>query len=221
MFKTVLFDLDGTILNTNELIVASFLHTLEGETERLYTREDIVGNFGRSLIDQMKEYTGQEDVERFILKYRAYNISRHDELIKEFPHVRDTVEKLSRAGIKLGVVTSKVRKTTLMGLERFRLLEFMGSIITVDEVTDPKPSPEGILKAMAELGADPSTTLMVGDSQYDVLAAQRAGIKVAGVQWTEKGEDFLLQFGPDYMIADIRELLGMCAAVENRTGERP
>ncbi|WP_438447146.1 pyrophosphatase PpaX [Gorillibacterium sp. sgz5001074] len=214
MFKTVLFDLDGTILDTNELIVASFLHTLEGVTEKVYTREDIVGNFGRSLIDQMREYTGQEDVEPFIRKYRTYNISRHDELIREFPYVRETVERLSRGGIKLGVVTSKVRRTTLMGLERFGLKPFMGSIVTVDEVSEPKPSPEGIRKAMEELGAEPATTLMVGDSQYDIQAAKRAGIRVAGVRWTEKGEEFLRQFEPDFMIADIRELIGMCGLTE-------
>lgn len=210
MFKTVLFDLDGTILNTNELIVASFLHTLEGETEKVYTAQDIISNFGRSLIDQMREYTGQEDVERFITKYRTYNISRHDELIKEFPYVREVLESLSGAGVKLGVVTSKIRRTTMMGLQRFGMAPYMSTIVTVDEVSEPKPSPEGIRKAMAELGADPATTLMVGDSQYDVLAAKNAGIKVAGVKWTEKGEDFLKQFGPDYMIGDMRELLALC-----------
>lgn len=210
MIKTVLFDLDGTILNTNELIVASFLHTLEGETEKRYTREDIVSNFGRSLIDQLREYTGQEDVERFIQKYRAYNISRHDDLIAEFPNVREVLDKLARGGIKLGVVTSKVRRTTLMGLERFSMKEHMGSIITVDEVSEPKPSPEGIRKAMAELGADPATTLMVGDSQYDLLAAKAAGVRVAAVAWSEKGLDFLNQFGPDYVIQDMRDLLELC-----------
>jgi pyrophosphatase PpaX len=210
MFKTVLFDLDGTILNTNELIVASFLHTLEGETERAYTRNDIISNFGRSLIDQLREYTGQEDVERFILKYRTYNISRHDELITDFPYVNEVLDRLTAGGIKLGVVTSKVRRTTLMGLERFMLKDYMGSIITVDEVNDPKPHPEGIQKAMAELGADPATTLMVGDSQYDLLAAKAAGIKVAAVAWSEKGLDFLHQYGPDYVIHDMRDLIELC-----------
>jgi pyrophosphatase PpaX len=212
MIKAVLFDLDGTILNTNELIVASFLHTLEGETERTYTREDIISNFGRTLVDQLRDYTGLVDVERFIAKYREYNINRHDELIAEFPHVSEVVERLSRAGLKLGVVTSKVRRTSLMGLERFKLKDYMGSIITVEDVGNPKPHQEGILKALGELGVDPAEALMVGDSQYDIQAAKNAGVRVAGVAWTAKGEAFLRQYGPDYMISDMRELLDICAS---------
>lgn len=210
MFKTVLFDLDGTILNTNELIVESFLHTLKDETDKVYTRQDIINNFGRSLVDQLREYTGQEEVERFIHKYREYNISRHDDLIAEFPNVGEVLGKLHENGIKLGVVTSKIRRTTMMGLERFGMIGFLSSIVTVDDVGSPKPHPEGIRKAMEELGADPETTLMVGDSQYDVLAAKNAGVKVAGVTWTAKGEDFLKQYGPDYMIKDMRDLLELC-----------
>lgn len=214
MVKAVLFDLDGTILNTNELIVASFLHTLEGETERVYTREDIIGNFGRTLVDQLREYTGREDVEPYIAKYRAYSVARHDDLIMEFPYVREVLEKLSRAGIKLGVVTSKVKRTSYMGLDRFGLTPFLTSIITVEDVEHPKPHGEGIRKAMEELGAEPSETLMVGDSQYDILAAQDAGVRAAGVAWTAKGEDFLLQYGPDYVLRDMRELLPLCGIVE-------
>lgn len=210
MFKAVLFDLDGTILNTNELIIASFLHTLEGETDRSYKREDIIGNFGRTLVDQLRDYTGQEDVERYIAKYREYNMSRHDELIAEFPYVSEVVEQLSRAGLKLGVVTSKVRRTSLMGLERFKLKDYMGSIVTVEDVHNPKPHQEGILKALAELGVAPEDALMVGDSQYDIHAAKNAGVRVAGVAWTAKGEAFLRQIGPDYMISDMRELIDLC-----------
>ncbi|MDF2924843.1 MAG: pyrophosphatase [Paenibacillaceae bacterium] len=210
MFTAVLFDLDGTILNTNELIVDSFLHTLKGETPREYTREDIIANFGRTLVDQMRDYTGRENVEPFITKYRAHNISRHDDLIMDFPYVGEVLERLSQAGVKLGVVTSKVRRTSLMGLNRFKLTDYLQSIVTVEDVTNPKPHQEGILKAIAELGADPGATLMVGDSQYDIMAAQNAGIRVAGVSWAAKGEEFLEQFKPDYMIRDMRELLALC-----------
>ncbi|RAV02761.1 pyrophosphatase PpaX [Paenibacillus sp. YN15] len=210
MLKAVLFDLDGTILNTNELIIASFLHTLEGETPRVYTREDIIRNFGRTLVDQMREYTGLQNVERYIAKYREFNIERHDELIMDFPHVGEVLEKLHRAGLRLGVVTSKIRKTSLMGLERFGLTPYLDAIITVEDVTEPKPHGEGILKAAAILGVKPEETLMVGDSQYDILAAKHAGTRVAGVAWTAKGEDYLSGLGPDYMIRDMRELLEIC-----------
>ena len=210
MFKAVLFDLDGTILNTNELIVASFLHTLEGETPRVYTREDIIRNFGRTLVDQMREYTGLQDVERYIAKYREFNIERHDELIMDFPYVKEVLEALHGAGLRLGVVTSKIRRTSLMGLERFGLTPYLEAIVTVEVGVEPKPHGEGILKAAALLGVKPEETLMVGDSQYDILAAKHAGTRSAGVAWTAKGEDYLLGIGPDYMIRDMRELLEIC-----------
>lgn len=210
MFKAVLFDLDGTILNTNELIVESFLHTLEGETPRVYTRQDIIRNFGRTLVDQMREYTGLMDVERHITKYRDFNISRHDELIMEFPYVKEVLGRLHQAGVRLGVVTSKIRKTSLMGLDRFQLTGYLDAIITVEDVVQPKPHGEGILKAASILGVEPDSILMVGDSQYDIQAARHAGVHVAGVAWTAKGEDYLAKLEPDYMIRDMRELLEIC-----------
>jgi pyrophosphatase PpaX len=210
MYKVVLFDLDGTILNTNELIIESFLHTMQGETEREYKREDIIANFGRTLVDQLQEYTGEKEVERYITKYREYNIRRHDDLIMEFPHVKEVLEALQQAGIVLGVVTSKIKRTSLMGLDRFKLTEHLSCVITVEDVDNPKPHPEGILKAVELLGADPASVLMVGDSQYDIEAAKQAGVHVAGVTWTAKGEDYLRRLNPDYMLGDMRDLLTIC-----------
>jgi len=86
MIRTVLFDLDGTILDTNELIIQSFLHALEGVTPEPVTREQIISNMGGALVDQMKFFSGREDVDDLVQKYRAYNISKHDELVKGFPY---------------------------------------------------------------------------------------------------------------------------------------
>lgn len=215
MIQTLLFDLDGTIVNTNELIIASFLHTIEGEAAEQYTREHIVSNFGQPLVDQLKLYSGKEDVEYLVNKYREFNIGKHDELVMEFPYVSEVLEELHGHGIRLGVVTSKIRHTTMMGLRRFGLDRWLEVIVTVDEVTQPKPHPEGIRKAMAALEADPSTTLMVGDSQYDILAAKNAGVHSAGVSWTLKGEAFLRGFEPDYVLKDMRDLLPICGIKRN------
>lgn len=207
MIKTVLFDLDGTILDTNELIIASFLHALEGQTPEPVTREHIVPNMGRPLVEQMAFFSGRTEVADLVDVYRKFNVSKHDELVREFPHVRETMEALHRQGIRMGVVTSKIRLTTLMGLKLFRLDGLVDTIVTVEDVKEPKPNPEGVLKALDELGGTPDTALMVGDSQYDILAAQRAGAKAAGVAWSLKGEEFLRGYKPDYMLCDMRDLL--------------
>ncbi|MBO9608869.1 MAG: pyrophosphatase PpaX [Paenibacillaceae bacterium] len=207
MIETVLFDLDGTIVDTNELIIATFLQVLEGRSDRTYTREELVPHMGRPLLEQLRFFTGREDVAELVPLYREYNLARHDELVREFPHVREVVAALREGGIRLGVVTSKVRLTTDKGLKFCGLFDCMDAIVTFDDVDKPKPDPEGIVKAMQLLDANPETTLMVGDSQFDLLAAQAAGVKSAGVAWSLKGEAFLRQYKPDYMLHDMRDLL--------------
>ncbi|MGF9911928.1 pyrophosphatase PpaX [Paenibacillus ehimensis] len=207
MIQTVLFDLDGTIVDTNELIIQSFLHTFEGITAEPVTREHIVPNMGRPLIEQMMFFSGREQVDDLVQKYRTFNIAHHDELVREFPHVRETLAKLHAAGVKLGVVTSKIRQTTEMGLKLTGLYDYFGTIVTVDDVGKAKPDPEGIHKAVRELGGDLSSALMVGDSHYDIEAAHNAGIPSVAVAWSLKGTEYLKQYKPTHIIQDMRDIV--------------
>jgi pyrophosphatase PpaX len=209
MIHTVLFDLDGTIIDTNELIIQSFLHTFENVTEQPITREHIIPNMGRPLIEQMKFFSGRDNVEDLVDKYRTFNINRHDALVTEFPGVRETLGKLHAAGIKLGIVTSKVRMTSEMGLRLCGLYDYFDSIVTIQDVEWPKPDPEGIRKALQELGSETDGSMMVGDSHYDVDAAHNAGIASVAVAWSLKGMPYLEQYKPTYIIHDIRELLSI------------
>ena len=207
MIDTVLFDFDGTIIDTNDLIITTFLHVLEGKTAAPFTREHILPYMGQPLVDQLKLFSGQEEVEELVAAYREYNLSVHDEMIREFPHVREVLYLMHSKGIKLGIVTNKMKLTTDKGLRYFGLEHLMDAVITMNEVTVGKPDPQGVKLAVELLKADPKKTLMVGDSQYDLQAAQRAGVKSAGVAWSLKGEAYLNQFEPDYMLHDMRDLL--------------
>ncbi|TVY10318.1 pyrophosphatase PpaX [Paenibacillus cremeus] len=207
MIQTVLFDLDGTILDTNELIIQSFIHTFEGVTPEPVTREHIIPNMGRPLVEQMVYFSGRQQVDDLVQKYRKFNVDKHDELVREFPYVRETLAQLHAAGVKLGVVTSKIRMTTEMGLKLTGMYEFFGTIVTVEDVQHAKPAPEGIHKALRELGGSTESALMVGDSHYDIDAAKNAGIPSAAVAWSLKGVDYLKQYQPTHIITDIRELL--------------
>lgn len=215
MIHTMLFDLDGTILDTNELIIQSFLHTFEGVTKEPVTRDHIIPNMGRPLVEQMQFFSGRDAVDDLVQKYRKFNIERHDALVKEFPYVPETLERLHAAGIKLGVVTSKVRVTTEMGLKLCGIYDYFGAIVTVDEVERAKPDPEGIRKALKKLGSDAEGALMVGDSHYDLEAASNAGIPSVGVAWSLKGVAYLKQYNPTYIIDDIRELLPIAGVEES------
>jgi pyrophosphatase PpaX len=207
LIKTILFDLDGTIIDTNELIIATYLHVLAGQSGGPHSRETIIPHMGMPLIEQMMLFTGRSDVEDMIPVYREFNLRMHDELVREFPHVKDVMAALHEHGIRMGIVTSKIRKTTEMGLNFCKLREYVDAIVSVDDVLQPKPHPEGIHKAMRELDADPDSTLMVGDSFYDIEAAKNAGILSAGVAWSLKGEDYMRELEPDYLLKDMRDLL--------------
>lgn len=120
--------------------------------------------------------------------------------------MNETMEGLLSRGIKLGIVTTKIRPTTLKALEMFDLLKYMETIVTVNDVSQAKPHPEPVLTAVANLGVDPARTLMVGDSAVDIQSAKAAGVRVAAVAWSLKGEDTLRKYGPDYIIHDMKDL---------------
>lgn len=206
MIECVLFDLDGTIVNTNELIIHSFMHALQENGLSPLTREQIIPFMGTTLQQQMSAFSGLEDTSTLELSYRAYNNAHHDELIASFPNVNETMEELARRGITMGIVTTKIRPTTLRALEMFDLLKYMDTIVTVNDVTNAKPHPEPVLTAVRSLNVDPARTLMVGDSAVDIQSAKAAGVHAAGVAWSLKGEETLRKYNPDYIIHDMTDL---------------
>jgi len=206
MIECVLFDLDGTIVDTNELIINSFMHALKQNALAPLTREQIIPHMGTTLQQQMRTFSGLEDVTELELSYRSYNYEHHDSLIQSFPNVNETLEELRRRGIKMGIVTTKIRPTTLKALEMFDLLQYMDTIVTVNDVIEPKPHPEPVLTAVRNLGVDLRKTLMVGDSAVDIQSAKAAGVYAAAVAWSLKGEETLRKYEPDYIIHDMKEL---------------
>ena len=204
--KTILFDLDGTILDTNELIIQSFLHALKGRVAPDFGREHIIPKMGTPLNQQLQEFSGLADVTPLVAAYREVNLGRHDELVREFPYVAEVLDNLRRSGIRLGVVTTKIRLTTEKGLKYVGIYDYMDAIVTIDDVTNAKPHPEPVLRAMEQLGAKPEETLMVGDSTVDMESANAAGAVSVGVAWSLKGEARLRDAGARHIIHDMRDL---------------
>jgi pyrophosphatase PpaX len=211
MLNTILFDLDGTILDTNELIIQSFLHALQVHELEPVSREQIIQQMGKPLKEQIALFSGRNEVEDIVRSYREFNLRKHDEMVTIFPHVKEVFAALHTKGLKLGIVTSKVRLTVGRGLKLFGLEPFLSTIVTSDEVSQPKPHPESVLLALSQLGSSPEHALMVGDSQYDLLAARDAGVRSVGVAWSLQGEAWLSQFNPTYMIESMLDLLAIVA----------
>lgn len=216
MISTVLFDLDGTIVDTNELIITTFLHVIEKHLDKPYTREQIIPYMGMTLEEQLQIFSGQAEVSHLVKEYRSFNNEHHDELVREFPHVLEVIRELHQRGIKLGVVTTKIRLTAMRALELFGLKPYMDVIITVEDVKHPKPHAEPILTAVNQLKADPDSTLMVGDSPADLKSAHAAGVRSAAVAWSLKGSEFLQKYNPDYILKDMTDLYGLVGMGANR-----
>ncbi len=221
MIRTVLFDLDGTILDTNELIFRSFEHVWERKGWPMITREKLTPHMGGKLHDMFRATASvalDAEVEELIALYREYNWAHHDELVRGFPHAREVMDALQASGVRMGVVTTKIRKTSEMGLALCGMAEFIGTIVSLDDVEHAKPHPEPVLKALAAMNADPAETIMVGDSAADILSARAAGVRSVAVGWSIKRKEDLMRCEPDYWIDDIRELLDIVGAAEDERG---
>lgn len=207
---TVLFDLDGTIIDTNELIIQSFMHALKGVVPQGFGREHIIPSMGQPLTVQLQHFAKQQNVEHLAKLYREYNHLRHDEMVTLFPGVAAVISQLRSSGIRLGVVTTKMRATTIRALELLGIYESMEVIVSIDDVDHPKPHPEPVAKAIQALGSVPSETLMVGDSSVDMQSAIAAGAMPVGVAWSLKGEENLFKAGAVHMLREMKELLTLC-----------
>lgn len=203
---TVLFDLDGTLIDTNDLIIASFEHTLAHFFPDENIEFDIVPYIGEPLVDTFRRLDSERAAD-MVEMYRVHNAENHDRLIKEYDGVFETVQTLKQLGMKLAVVTNKVRDAALKGLELTRLDQFFDVVVTFDDVQRAKPAAEPIEKALDQLDAEPENAIMVGDSQFDIEAGDKAGTYTAGVAWSLKGKAFIEQLEPDFVIEHMSELL--------------
>lgn len=215
--ETVLFDLDGTLVDTNELIIQSFLRTFNDYFPGRYTREAILPYMGEPLHKQMAR-VAPDRVEELTSTYISYNLSLHDELIRPFPNVGEVIKELSEAGVNMGVVTTKRRKTAELSLRAFGLERYLSILVAYEDVKEHKPAPEPIAKGISLADADPRTTLYVGDSPYDIQAAHAAGTKAAGVAWSLRGSAYLQQFTPDFLLHDMRDLYAIIGKQDLNSG---
>ncbi|GAF14006.1 pyrophosphatase PpaX [Bacillus sp. JCM 19046] len=204
--NTILFDLDGTLIDTNELIIRSFIHTLEEDYPGKYTRETVLPFIGPSLYETFSSINATK-TDQFITKYRQYNHKHHDELVVIFPGVLEGIKQLHAQGFKLAIVTTKISQTALMGLKLTGLDRYFDVLVGLDHVQHEKPHPEPLFKALEQLQSTPDKTLMVGDNSHDIEAGKNAGTKTAAVGWAIKGRSYIESLEPDYILDSMTDLI--------------
>jgi pyrophosphatase PpaX len=208
--RTVLFDLDGTLIDSAQLILASCHHTMEAHGLPAMSDDEWLRHMGTPLTSHFAAWKDDRGtMEAMVATYRAFNSAHHDAMIREFPGVIDMVRALRAAGVALGVVTSKLTWTAARGLRLFGLEDAMDVVVCADMVTNPKPHAEPVETAVRMLGADPRTTVYVGDSIHDMLSGRAAGVLTAAVLWGPFTRSQLEPAEPDFWLDEPAQLLDL------------
>ena len=208
--KGILFDLDGTVINTNELIFQSFEYALENVLHTTISRDILRTTFGKPLAQIMEEMGGSQ-AQELRKAFVDYSIA-HETDIYLFPHVEDALKELKARNIGTAVVTSRLYRSALRDLHQFELEKYFDVFITPEATEKHKPNPEPALKALELLGIKPQEAIMVGDSGLDLLCGKQAGCKTAAVRYSLFPEEELAQHQPDYTLDSLLDLLPLVNA---------
>lgn len=183
-YRTLLFDLDGTLIDSVGLIFASYNHTLR--VHRGEERDDDywLTKLGTPLRTQLAEFSRDPvEVEAMATTYREHNHGLHDELVRPYDGVVELIKELDQRGNKLGLVTSKSRRGARKGLDLIGLRDCFEILICLEDVTEHKPHPAPVLAALDRMAVDPSTAIYIGDSPHDLISGRAAGTATAAVAW--------------------------------------
>ncbi|HST59517.1 MAG TPA: HAD-IA family hydrolase [Longimicrobium sp.] len=209
--RAVLYDFDGTLADSTELIMRSYRHTMATHLGQVPPDEDWLSGFGMTLETQLNRFARHPDEALAMLDtYRDFQDTIHDELLRPFPGAAETVAELERRGYLLAIVTSKHRRSAMRGMELCGIVSHFDVIVTPEDVREPKPHPEPVLFALEKLGVRPEEALFVGDSPHDIAAGKAAGTRTAGVLWGPFPREALEKAQPDAFLetqADVLRLL--------------
>lgn len=206
--RNILFDLDGTLLDTNELIIQSFNYTYQRYLNKHVDREYIIKHFGEILKDTMDMEFG-DDSEDAIKTYRKFQNENFYKLISIHEGVKEGVKEFHRQGYKLGIVTSRLNYSAIKGLKNFDLMNYFDVIIGADDTDIHKPDPTPALMALKKLNGKLEETIIVGDTQFDILCGRNAGITSVVVGWSALPRDLILKYEPDYVVESMEELISL------------
>ena len=206
----VLFDLDGTLIDTIELILSSARHAFDGWQGGAPTDADWVRGIGTPLVEQLRGFAASEDDVALLLeRYRDYQHIHHDRLTRCYDGVPAIVAQLADRGYPMAIVTSKASVIAKRSLEWVGLDRFFPVVVGFDETTRHKPDPDPVLAALDRLGASADQAAFVGDSPHDVYAGNAAGVLTIAVLWGPFDRKTLADARPKHFIGCMAELPGV------------
>jgi HAD superfamily hydrolase (TIGR01549 family) len=206
LFDGIIFDVDGTLAETHELIFASFNHVAEKYLNKRLTNEEIVALFGPTEDVILKEWM-KEDYESARKDYYDFYELNHPHMAEIFPGLSDVIHIIKEKNIPLGIFTGKGRDSATITLKSIGLYDHFDLILSGDDVEKHKPSPEGINKFIEKYKLQPERVLMIGDAIHDVMASESAGVKCALVLWDEYSRNRCKECRTDYRFYTVEEFI--------------
>jgi pyrophosphatase PpaX len=214
----LLFDLDGTLIDSIELILGAMRHAFTGFAGDAPTDEQWRAGIGIPLHTALRQYAPDDaEVERLFGRYREYQLEHHDQLIRAYEGIAEAIQGFSAAGHPMALVTSKSdwmaeKALVLVGLDRL-----IPTIVGAESCVNHKPHPEPVERALALLDVPAGNALFVGDSPHDVESGRGAGVTTVGVTWGAFTREELERSGADLVIDRVEDLRSVVARFRART----
>lgn len=204
-YDAVLFDLDGTVVDSVELIISSFQHATREVLGREFTREETIQGIGKPLREQMVALSpGHAD--DLVRSYQVFNHREHDRMLTLYDGVKTLLIGLRDAGVKLGLVTSKSRRVTQMAFDLTGIEALFDETVCAEDTPRNKPLPDPLILCVERLGVPAQRSVYVGDSPFDIQAAHAAGLESIGVTWGVFSEEVLAAEKPGTLVHSMSEL---------------
>lgn len=220
--QAILFDLDGTLIDTTNLILRCFDHSWQTVCGLTHPREALLETFGIPLREAMIKLACESSeplptvvetsartklIERLLTEYRCFTVANHDRMVCAFDGVAEVLNALRSRGYLIGVVTSKSRELALRGLRVCGLEPLIDESVFLEDTSSHKPGPEPILLALERMKVAVSSAAYVGDSRHDIIAGRRAGVRTVAAGWGPAGRAELEMEAPDYFAESVFDLL--------------
>jgi len=203
-FKGIIFDVDGTLTYTNQLIFDSFNHITQKYLGRTFSDSEIIALFGPTEDVILKEMC-KDEYEYARADYYKYYKDNHA-IAQLYEGIKPLIIEIKNSGILLSVFTGKGRTSALITLDELGLTKYFDMIVSGDDVEDHKPSPEGIIKFLKKYKLNPSEVLMIGDAPSDIIAAKQAGVEIASVLWDSYAEEKVRELNGNNIFHSVDEL---------------
>ncbi len=203
----LLFDNDGTLVDSKEIILSSMRYATKNVLDIEYSDDFLLHKVGQPLAVQMRDFSDDEKVQARLLEaYRDHNAKIHDDRITPCIGAIQTLRLFHECGYKTGVVTSKITPIAKRGLQICGLFDYIDFCIGSDQCNTFKPNPEPLLRGMIAMRAFPHECVYIGDAPYDIQAAKNAGCTSIAVSWGMFSREALAYENPDYFVSSFNEL---------------